>query len=1465
MSRLCSATGRFVRSLCALAFAVGVPLAPLNSTLAVAAPTKVTAHQVARAAATGKLPFDLPLPIYPTRAPESAAPAPIAFPNINLTVPAIAVPSMPVLPLPHISPVPAGSPRIQVLAAVTYVVSSGVPCAAGVSEPSIDAALATANSGDTIVICPKLGGWGVDGSGSNFFNSEYLVNQNNLTIVGFGNTPVAIDAAMPASSVQRAGVFAVRGNGDTLRNLTLRNAHSAPAGTGAAVTLTGTNETLDAVTFKGSDIGAYVAGGTTLLKGVSATTNARGLLIDTGSATATNSHFDSNSAAGAQVTNGGSLTTNTAAGPTTFSSNVLDGIYNDASSAATITLDGTTAALNQVGVGVLGGGTLTTANSHFDANSFAGIRVSAAFAPMALVLDSSTASANTQVGVFVTSAMATTLDANGLTTNLNHYIGILLIGTGALTPAANGLVNVTADSNGSHGLDDDSPGSVVITASHFDLNGDVGIVLGSSVFGPVQLTAVTASRNLIGLLDNTNAPLTCTDSTFDNNAGPGGGVGIFIVGGILAATLTNTNADANGSAGLIDTSDGLQTIAGGSFSNNDLPHTYKLGGLAFLGTRTPVTFSNLTANNNGGSGLYYAAGGAGTITGTGINTFDGNNTGILIDSGSATKGTGAVSLAGITADNNKDDGLHDANTGSLTIANSRFSNNGSGLLANNGLQLDASAPNGFLPRAPVGAIQLSNVTANNNSNDGILFQANGSIAIDGGSFTANGRPHNATGAGIEFGDAGVATIAGPHISNVTADGNDFAGLFAGVPTGFSSALTIDRGHFDHNAGDGILDSAKGPITVTGLAGNPTTANDDGNVGIELGGYPYTIADLTANYLQADRNGNIPQTFGTGLAITGIDTATVGHSNFDDNLRAGAVIVGQVNGGSLNFQQSSFDGNASGNNGVLPNSGIYSAGIFFASFGDQTLTVTGSDISGNGNDGFGGSGLAIYAYDGTLTVHLQANTITGNNTTQALNAAGTDNNRGGITVGSGAVILDTTPAAASGPYNHISDNGVGVVITNDHSTFLSGNLTANDITHNKQAAVEIVGTPDLSGGLSVLRNSIYGSVFGAVLATVPPALAAQPASPPYPYYGYVNFGPGSGLNLDGNYFGVNTPSTLAVPAATIANYVDIGGNHLGAGPYITLGVTLNSPLTPAPANSTIAVQATATLNDGAGNVVLDGTPVNFFVGVGPTVAAPSGSANTTNGVAVGTFTVVTPPSPGAVLKLWATAPDRAITVTKAATSITLQSSVNPSAVNQSVTFTAHVTSTAGTPTGTVTFTDASNGNAILAANVALVGGVASVTTSALTQGSHTIVATYSGDANFATSTGSVTQLVRSCSVSAFMLEGTEGTFNDLVASKPALLNTNFASFSGQDGAFTLSSLTVTTCTNPNSNTAMATVTGVASGAPSGAYTLGDNITLTISATGAPNGPQVVIVDNTHTHSFTLKSVLGGIATITITAS
>jgi hypothetical protein len=89
--------------------------------------------------------------------------------------------------------------------------------------------------------------------------------------------------------------------------------------------------------------------------------------------------------------------------------------------------------------------------------------------------------------------------------------------------------------------------------------------------------------------------------------------------------------------------------------------------------------------------------------------------------------------------------------------------------------------------------------------------------------------------------------------------------------------------------------------------------------------------------------------------------------------------------------------------------------------------------------------------------------------------------------------------------------------------------------------------------------------------------------------------------------------------------------------------------------------------------------------------------------------------------------------QATTTTALSSSVNPSTFGQPVTFTATVTSSSGTPSGTVTFKD---GSTALGAGTLNSSGQATFTTSALSVGPHSIAAAYSGGGNFAGSTSPV---------------------------------------------------------------------------------------------------------------------------------
>ena len=88
----------------------------------------------------------------------------------------------------------------------------------------------------------------------------------------------------------------------------------------------------------------------------------------------------------------------------------------------------------------------------------------------------------------------------------------------------------------------------------------------------------------------------------------------------------------------------------------------------------------------------------------------------------------------------------------------------------------------------------------------------------------------------------------------------------------------------------------------------------------------------------------------------------------------------------------------------------------------------------------------------------------------------------------------------------------------------------------------------------------------------------------------------------------------------------------------------------------------------------------------------------------------------------------LTVGKDTTTTTLTTSGGSGSLGQPVTFTATIAVTspgAGTPSGTVTFKD---GATVLMSGVPVMNGVATLTTSSLAKGTHSITAVYSGDSN-----------------------------------------------------------------------------------------------------------------------------------------
>jgi VCBS repeat-containing protein len=177
-------------------------------------------------------------------------------------------------------------------------------------------------------------------------------------------------------------------------------------------------------------------------------------------------------------------------------------------------------------------------------------------------------------------------------------------------------------------------------------------------------------------------------------------------------------------------------------------------------------------------------------------------------------------------------------------------------------------------------------------------------------------------------------------------------------------------------------------------------------------------------------------------------------------------------------------------------------------------------------------------------------------------------------------------------------------------------------------------------------------------------------------------------------------------------------------------------------------ASSTLTANVASHDADGDTVTYayqWYKNGSAISGATGStlnlAQTANAATGDAITVAVTPSDGTLSGTALTS--AAVTVTSSgatATTTTLTSSVASAIPGQSIAFTAAVAPKqgTGTPTGNVDFLDTTTG--IDLGTVSLSAGQAVLSTSALTLGSHTIQASYGGDAQFLPSSTTLTQVV-----------------------------------------------------------------------------------------------------------------------------
>jgi predicted outer membrane repeat protein len=545
-------------------------------------------------------------------------------------------------------------------------------------------------------------------------------------------------------------------------------------------------------------------------------------------------------------------------------------------------------------------------------------------------------------------------------------------------------------------------------------------------------------------------------------------------------------------------------------------------------------------------------------------------------------------------------------------------------------------------------------------------------------------------------------------------------------------------------GGGVYSSGTLTMTNTNITNNQviTTTNNTFGLGggVYIGSGRFTLDNSSITYNSAQ---GVAEGRGAGIFLdTGnafITNSILAHNRVTRRGRGGAISVNQ---GVLEITNCIFDDNEAAGFG----GGLYSTGVVTVTQNIfRNNRAVGSDAIFSGNSGEWGRGGAIASEDGTLTI-----TGTSLSQNQALGGSGP---------------IETIPnqyAAGTG-------QGGGLYLLRNSTSVRNSSITQNRAGGGDGG----MGIHQPGGAAGDGRGGGIALVFGKLMvvnSTLSGNLAIGAT-------GGAGYGGGQGGNGIGG--GIEATGTLTVTDSTIVDNHAAGG-PAGAGEPLSTdgaagggGISKYAPtLTTALGNTIIALNTTMNTVDAAApnvagtfisqgyNLIGDGTGSTGFNAPGDQIGttanpidplvgplADNGGASYTHALLGGSPAIDAgnPASAGS---------DNACSTTDQRgfgrvgrcdigafefgnlplkkTTTTLISSENPARIGATVTFTATVvdiSSNIETPTGNVTFYD---GAIALGSSTLDNNGRAVLPVTVLAAGNHTILANYSGDANYAPS-------------------------------------------------------------------------------------------------------------------------------------
>lgn len=358
--------------------------------------------------------------------------------------------------------------------------------------------------------------------------------------------------------------------------------------------------------------------------------------------------------------------------------------------------------------------------------------------------------------------------------------------------------------------------------------------------------------------------------------------------------------------------------------------------------------------------------------------------------------------------------------------------------------------------------------------------------------------------------------------------------------------------------------------------------------------------------------------------------------------------------------------------------------------------------------------------------------------------------GGLSLGTGTSL--------NSPYNF----STSAVVDTGESLYISDDVNNRVIKVDRFGAASLVDFSSVSPAL-LKPNSVALDPMGNLYVMDQGAGAGAPR-----IIQQFTTGTNSVVSFSGTTLGV-TPNQLAVDNSGNVLIADYSGTQASSR-LVAINVAqsmLNFPDTPQNSTSAPMTATVTNLGDQPFSFGTDPTyPPNFSMNTGDMNLCATGITLTV-GMTCDVSILFTPQAagfqranifiPGSALMVVASGTTPGPTTT----TVTL---LPPSSVyGEPVTFTATVSATGGTLTGTVTFTDLNTGTAF-AANVLLNSqGAAQATTSVLAVGLHTIQAVYTPTGNFAPSSGSRTITIGKAST----ITGITATGNTLTVTVAAV--------------------------------------------------------------------------------------------------